>query len=69
MLVPALTSLNEEVWLGCGRFEGMRVGSLDGVGDGGGGGLRDVACLELAAAAFAAAVVRVAASRGILFGP
>jgi len=64
-------SLNEEVC--CGRFEAISVGSRDRLEDGsvlmlrtGRGGI----CGALAAAnAFAAEVVRVVASRGILFGP
>ena len=64
------TSLNEDV---CCRFEGISIGSRDGLEDEGGLTLRtgrDCIGGALAAAnAFAAEVVRVVASRGILLGP
>lgn len=79
------TSVSDEVCIGCGRFVGINVGSREGVGDGGGwcpvlvvidviglgccwrDEVEDVAAAT--AAAFAADVVRVVASRGILLGP
>lgn len=64
--------------MGCGLFDGISVGSLDGTGDGGGCGRRvetgwgcgmPELAAEAAATAFAADVVLVVASLGILFGP
>lgn len=80
LTVAFATSLKDDVWVGCGLFGGINVGSLDGTGEGGGKGRRvdigrkcwDVEsewAAEAAAAALAADIFRVLASLGILLGP
>lgn len=39
------TSLSDDTWVGCGLFDGISVGNLDGTGEGGGFGRRvDTGC-------------------------